>query len=77
MNNSEQNNRKVQLVGIDEMAKLLSVPKSWLYDRTRMGPEAGFPFMKLGKYVRFDPDEVIAFFKSSGKEGDEQSWRRS
>ena len=50
------------LVGPKEMANILKVPVSWIYQRTSEGHEA-IPFIKMGKYVRFDPGEVIEFFK--------------
>lgn len=55
-----------QLMTLSEIARLLNVPKSWIYQRTQHGPGASIPFVKLGKYLRFDPDEVLAFFKSQG-----------
>ncbi len=51
------------LVNVDELAKILNVPKTWIYERTRQGQEA-IPFIRLGAYVRFQPEEVINFFKS-------------
>ena len=37
------------------LASYLGVPVSWIYKRTRKhGPEL-IPHVKLGKYVRFDP----------------------
>jgi predicted DNA-binding transcriptional regulator AlpA len=45
---------------IDEMAKELKVKKSWLYSRTReTGPDT-IPRLKIGKYLRFDYQEVMA-----------------
>ena len=52
-----------RLVDVSELAKILNMKQSWIYERTRMG-QAAIPFVKLGKYVRFDPEEVIKFFKS-------------
>lgn len=51
-----------RLVTVQEMASILNVPVSWLYQRTRLGAEA-IPHLKLGKYVRFNPEEVNEFFK--------------
>ena len=40
------------------LASYLGVPVSWVYKRTRKnGPEL-IPHVKLGKYVRFDPESV-------------------
>jgi len=54
-----------KLITADQLAGALNVPKSWIYDRTRQGPEA-IPFIRLGAYVRFDAEEVINFFKTHG-----------
>ena len=51
------------LVTVDELARILNVPKTWIYERTRQGQEA-IPFIRLGAYVRFQPTTVIDFFKS-------------
>ncbi|MBU0472353.1 MAG: helix-turn-helix domain-containing protein [Nanoarchaeota archaeon] len=51
-----------KLFTVQEMAEMLSVPVSWIYQRTRFGKES-IPHIKLGKYIRFDPEEVIGFFK--------------
>lgn len=53
------------LVTVAELAVILGVPKSWIYERTRQGQEA-IPHIKLGQYVRFDAEEVLNFFKSQG-----------
>ena len=50
------------MVTAKEMAAILSVPVSWIYQRTMLGPEA-IPHVKFGKYVRFYPDEVVKFFQ--------------
>ena len=51
-----------QLIGVEAMASILNVPVSWVYQRTRLGPQA-IPHMKLGRHLRFDPGEVVSFFK--------------
>ena len=51
-----------KLATVQKMASILNVPVSWLYQRTRLGQEA-IPHLKLGKYVRFNPQEVKEFFK--------------
>jgi excisionase family DNA binding protein len=44
-----------KLLTIDEVAALLQVPKSWIYERTRHGT---IPHLKLGKYLRFPTAEL-------------------
>jgi excisionase family DNA binding protein len=48
------------LIGVEEMAKKLDVPVSWLYARTRTND---IPQLKVGKYVRFDESEVWEWLK--------------
>ena len=51
------------LIGVKEQARQLGVKKSWIYARTReTGPDA-MPRLKLGKYLRFDPKQVMAWVK--------------
>ncbi len=57
-----------RLVNVQEMARILGVPPSWIYQRTQHG-QGAIPFVKLGKYVRFDPQQVIAFFEAKGTGG--------
>jgi len=52
-----------KLLTVDQLAKILNVPKSWIYERTRQGQTA-IPHIKIGAYVRFDAEVVINFFKS-------------
>lgn len=54
---------KDNLITVTQLAEMLQVPQSWLYSRTRMG-QSGIPHIKVGKYVRFNPEEVIKFLKS-------------
>ncbi len=55
-----------EVVTPQELAAMLKVPVSWVYQRTSRGPEA-IPFFKVGKYVRFHAAEVIAFLKKQEK----------
>ena len=51
-----------ELITAKELAKRLNVQVSWIYRRTRLGQEA-IPHVKMGKYVRFDWEEVVRFYK--------------
>ena len=53
------------LITVQELSEILNVPVSWIYQRTSMGQEA-IPHVKMGKYVRFDPQKVIDFFNKEG-----------
>ena len=41
---------------VTQLAWYLGVPKTWIYDRTREGGPERIPHLKLGKYLRFDPE---------------------
>jgi excisionase family DNA binding protein len=56
--------RLYELLTIDEVAALLKVSKSWVYEHTRKRgtPRSGrLPHVKIGKYVRFEPRAVREF----------------
>jgi len=54
------------LITVQELAEILNVPVSWIYDRTHKGQEA-IPFIKVGRHLRFESEEVIEFFKNNDK----------
>ena len=64
MDQPEDSARK--LIDVQEMARILNVPVSWLYERTRLRT---IPCVRIGKYVRFDPAEVLAFFRKQRSDG--------
>ena len=52
------------LIGINEMAKKLDVPVSWVYSRTRTN---SIPHYKIGKYCKFDPDKVMLWVQKQSE----------
>ena len=54
------------LVTVKELSEILKVAPSWIYQRTRLGPNA-LPHIRLGKYMRFDPEQVIRFLTDKAK----------
>ena len=57
---THDNQITLQLVNVEEMAKILGVPVSWLYRHTRLN---AIPCVRIGKYVRFKPQDVVTFFE--------------
>ncbi len=55
-----------RLIDVRELARILNVPTTWLYQRTRIG---AIPCIRIGKYVRFNSEEVLAFFRSKSADG--------
>lgn len=55
-----------ELLTVDEVAAVLKVSRSWVYEHTRArGMPSGerLPHIKVGKYVRFDARAVRAFLE--------------
>ena len=50
-----------ELLTVDEVAEWLKVPPSWIYERTRRRGAERLPFIKLGKYLRFEEAAVKAY----------------
>jgi len=51
------------LLSVGEVAELLQVPVSWVYDRTRSRGVNRIPGFRLGKYWRFEEREVLAWLE--------------
>jgi len=53
-----------ELLTVDDVAALLKVSRSWVYEHTRArGTPRGerLPYIKIGKYVRFEAGALRAF----------------
>lgn len=47
-----------ELLTVNDAARFLRVTASWVYEHTRDDAEDRLPFVKLGKYVRFDRTDL-------------------
>jgi len=54
-----------KLLTVEQLADALNIPVSWIYQRTRLRPQE-IPFVRIGRYIRFDLEQVITFFKNKG-----------
>jgi excisionase family DNA binding protein len=55
-----------ELLTVDEVAALLKVSRSWVYEHSRSKKTAKsdrLPHIKIGKYVRFDARAVRVFLQ--------------
>lgn len=54
-----------ELLTVDDVAAILRVSKSWVYEQTRRrtGRADQLPHLKIGKYVRFEARAVRAFIR--------------
>ena len=56
-------NPKPSLLTVEEVADLLKVPVSWVYERTRRRGISRLPGFRLGKYWRFSEGEIVAWLE--------------
>ena len=52
------------LLTVHEVAELLRVPVSWVYERTRRRGSEQLPHLKIGKYLRFRLHEVESYLEA-------------
>ncbi|MCI0624795.1 MAG: helix-turn-helix domain-containing protein [Acidobacteria bacterium] len=50
-------NLESRLYSVAQASKILGLPTTWIYERTR---KDAIPFHKLGKYIRFTPSDLAA-----------------
>ena len=60
---------RVRELPVAELAQWLKVPPSWIYERTRRRGEGRLPFIKLGKYLRFEEAAVKAYLERQRRSG--------
>jgi excisionase family DNA binding protein len=51
-----------RLLTVEEVAQRLQVPRSWVYKHLKE-----IPYIKLGKYVRFEASDVAALLQGLRK----------
>ena len=50
-----------ELLTVHQAARVLNVSVSWVYEHTRKDSDERLPFVKLGKYLRFDQRDLHAY----------------
>jgi excisionase family DNA binding protein len=53
----------IELLTVEDVAALLKVPPSWVYERTRRRGVERIPGFRLGKYWRFREGDVVAWLE--------------
>ena len=48
---------------VEELAKTLRVPVSWVYGQTRKTEPGSIPKLRVGKYIRFVKEDVLAWLQ--------------
>ncbi|PYU24846.1 MAG: DNA-binding protein [Acidobacteria bacterium] len=53
----------------EEAAEILRVKLSWLYQHTRRRTQDRVPFVKVGRYLRFREQDLVAYIESRKLKG--------
>ncbi len=53
-----------RLLEAKDVAELLNVPESWVREQTRRPDAEAIPHIRLGRYVRFDREAVLAWLET-------------
>ena len=61
-----------ELLTVNDVARLLKVPISWVYERCREGATNPLPHLKLGKYLRFSKSSLFEYMDHS-RRGDSKT----
>jgi predicted DNA-binding transcriptional regulator AlpA len=54
-----------QILSVQEVARVLQVPVSWVYEHTRPRCATPLPHIKLGKYLRFLPADIRNYLEDA------------
>ena len=65
-----------ELLTVHDAARLLSVSVSWVYEHARDTCVDRLPFVKIGKYLRFDRRDLRAYVDARREESSPLSRRR-
>jgi len=57
-----------ELLKVEELAKELKVKPSWVYGETRKTGPGSIPRLRVGKYLRFNLQEVLDWLKENQRE---------
>jgi excisionase family DNA binding protein len=59
--NSDPSTTSFDLMTVNDVAALLRVSKSWVYEHARDDVVDRLPYVKLGKYLRFTRSDLSAY----------------
>lgn len=57
------------LLTVNEVAEILKVPPSWVYEHTRERSRDRIPGFRIGKYWRFAEEDVQAWLAARRRDG--------
>lgn len=53
---------------VEDVCRLIGMKKSWVYEQVALNVPGGLPFRRLGARLRFDPEQVRAWWRNLGPE---------
>jgi excisionase family DNA binding protein len=53
------------LLTVREVAEILKVPTTWVYEHARPNCANPLPFLKVGKYLRFIAADIMTYVRDS------------
>ncbi len=56
-----------RILTVPEVAEMLRVPVSWVYEHVRSDGEDRLPHFKLGKYLRFHTSAIREWLRDRGE----------
>ena len=66
-------NQEQALLNVKQLSQALNVPVTWIYQKTSQNQ---IPFVKVGKYVRFNLSEVLDFLRNKPNASLSQNYQR-
>jgi excisionase family DNA binding protein len=57
-----------KLVGVNELSETLGVQPSWVYAKTRVKGQDAIPCIRVGKYCRFNLDDVMKWLEQQNEQ---------
>ena len=62
------NHPSIEIIDSKELALRLRVPESWVRDRVRARSDDRLPYVKIGRYVRFEwgSQELVEWWRDIG-----------
>ena len=64
----EKRKKPMELLTSKELAKTLKVGLPWVYKQTAKKGEGSIPRLKMGRYLRFRMDDVMAWIESQSQQ---------
>ena len=64
------------LLTVQDAARFLKVPISWVYEHVRPDSQDRLPVVKIGKYVRFNRRDLQMYIEAKRAESSRQPRRR-